>query len=76
MTSPRLQRRGNWHWLPVGLDDATRDQHVSLGYNSLMKDIVELAQLFAAKARPVASSRFTHKQAAQAAVRRLIGSEV
>jgi hypothetical protein len=47
----KLGRRGGNLALAVGLDDATRDQHVSLGCNGLMKDIVELAQFVAAKAK-------------------------
>ena len=31
--------------LAVGLDDATRHQHVSLGCNGIVEDVVELAHL-------------------------------
>src|SRR5262252_1822163 len=36
--------------LAVGLDDAARHKHVSVGSNGVVKDIVELTQLVAAKA--------------------------
>jgi hypothetical protein len=47
----KLGCRGSDLALAVGLDDATRHQHVSLGCNGIMKDIVELAQLIPAKAK-------------------------
>jgi hypothetical protein len=37
--------------LAVGLDDATTDQHISLECNGLVKDMVELAQFVAARAK-------------------------
>src|SRR5262249_11413211 len=37
--------------LTVGLDDATRHQHVSVGCNGTVKDVVQLAELIATKPR-------------------------
>ena len=47
----KLGCRGSDLALAVGLDDATRDQHVSLGCNRVVQHVVELAQLVAAKAK-------------------------
>ena len=47
----KLGCRGSDLTLAVGLDDATRHQHVRLGCNGFVKDIVELAQFVAAKAK-------------------------
>jgi len=47
----KLGCRGGNLALAVGLDDATGDQYVSLRCNGLVKDIVELAQFVAAKAK-------------------------
>lgn len=47
---PELGCSGSDLALAVRLDDATRDQHVSLGRDGVVKHVIELAQLVAAKA--------------------------
>jgi len=61
--------------LAVRLHDATRDDRIGAARNCLVQDVVELAQLIAAKPSPVASSRLTHNRGRRdEAVSRFSGS--
>jgi hypothetical protein len=67
--------RGGDLSLAVRLDDAARHQRVRARLDGLVQHIIELAQLVAAEAEPVRSSRLTQSRGPpRCAVRRRIGS--